>query len=472
MPEVLFQLNKPGLRKKLIDYSRNTELKTKSYRDFNPRDVIRNTREGKPLLQREIFNWVNGVANNEIPEYQISAWLMAVCMRQPSLTMEETTNLTLAMAASGDILDLDEFGIVADKHSSGGVGDKTTLVVAPIVAAVGITVGKMSGRGLGHTGGTLDKLESIPGFRVDLTEDEFLKQTKEVGIVVTGQTSELAPADGKLYALRDVTETVDSIPLIAASIMSKKIASGANHLVLDVKVGQGAFMKTIEDARELAKTMVEIGKMVGMTVVAEITNMNQPLGEAVGNSLEVLEAIKTLMGRGPEDFYQHCIETAARMILISKKAENMNEAVIMAQRTIIEGDALEKFREMVKAQGGDESVVNDPRLVLKIAEQHPVYYEGCDGFVNNVDPMVVGVAAMNLGGGRKKKEDKIDYSVGIVVKVKVGNPLQKGDWIGDVYSDDPEKAEEAKLELQRAVTTSTDQVDKLPVTLETYPEQI
>lgn len=472
MPEVLFQLNKPGLRKKLIDYSRNTELKTKSYRDFNPRDVIRNTREGKPLLQREIFNWVNGVANNEIPEYQISAWLMAVCMRQPSLTMEETTNLTLAMAASGDILDLDEFGIVADKHSSGGVGDKTTLVVAPIVAAVGITVGKMSGRGLGHTGGTLDKLESIPGFRVDLTEDEFLKQTKEVGIVVTGQTGELAPADGKLYALRDVTETVDSIPLIAASIMSKKIASGANHLVLDVKVGQGAFMKTIEDARELAKTMVEIGKMVGMTVVAEITNMNQPLGEAVGNSLEVLEAIKTLMGRGPEDFYQHCIETAARMILISKKAENMNEAVIMAQRTIIEGDALEKFREMVKAQGGDESVVNDPRLVLKIAKQHPVYYEGCDGFVNNVDPMVVGVAAMNLGGGRKKKEDKIDYSVGIVVKVKVGNSLQKGDWIGDVYSDDPEKAEEAKLELQRAVTTSTDQVDKLPVTLETYPEQI
>jgi pyrimidine-nucleoside phosphorylase len=472
MPERIIHLGQAGLRKELIDYSRNIELKTKLYRGFNPREMIRNTREGKPLSQNEILNWVNGVANNVIPDYQTSAWLMAVCMRQPPLTMEETTNLTLAMAASGDILDLDEFGIVADKHSSGGVGDKTTLVVAPIVAAVGITVGKMSGRGLGHTGGTLDKLESIPGFRVDLTKDEFLKQTKEVGIVVTGQTGELAPADGKLYALRDVTETVDSIPLIAASIMSKKIASGANHLVLDVKVGAGAFMKTIEDARELAKTMVEIGKMVGMTVVAEITNMNQPLGEAVGNALEVLEAVETLKGHGPEDFYEHCIETAARMILISKKADSMEEATIMAKRTIEEGGALAKFKEMVKAQGGDENVADNPRLVLKIAKQTPVYYEGDVPFVSNVDPMIVGVAAMNLGGGRKKKGDEIDHSVGINVRAKVGMSLQKGDLIGYVYSDSPEKVEEAKLELQRAVTTNAKPVDKLPVTLETYPEVI
>ncbi|MDO9027900.1 MAG: thymidine phosphorylase [Candidatus Roizmanbacteria bacterium] len=471
MPELLLQLGQPGLRRELINYSKNIELKTKLYRGFNPQDVIRNTREGKPLSQNEILNWVNGVANNVIPDYQTSAWLMAVCMRQPPLTMEETTNLTLAMAASGDILDLDEFGIVADKHSSGGVGDKTTLVVAPIVAACGIRVGKMTGRGLGHTGGTLDKLESIPGFRVDLTRDEFLRQTKEVGIVVTGQTGELAPADGKLYALRDVTETVDNIPLIAASIMSKKIASGANHLVLDVKVGQGAFMKTIEDARQLARTMVEIGKMVGMTVVAEITNMNQPLGEAVGNSLEVLEAIETLKGKGPDDFYEHCIETSARMILISQKAENMEEAMAMVRRTIEEGDALEKFRVMVRAQGGDERVIDDP-TVLKIAKQYSVCYEGDDGFVNNVDPMAIGIAAMNLGGGRKRKEDKIDHSVGIVVKAKVGKPLQENNLIGYVYSDNPEKAEEAKLSLQRAVTTSLQQVEDLPVSLETYPEQI
>ncbi len=472
MPKRIIHLGQPGLRKELIKYSKNVELKTRLYSGFNPRETIRNTREGKPLSQNEILNWVNGVASNVIPDYQTSAWLMAVCMRKPPLTMEETTNLTLAMAASGDILDLDELGIVADKHSSGGVGDKTTLVVAPIAAAYGITVGKMSGRGLGHTGGTLDKLESIPGFRVDLTKDEFLKQIKETRIVVTGQTGELAPADGKLYALRDVTETVDSIPLIAASIMSKKIASGANHLVLDVKVGQGAFMKTIKDARELARTMVEIGKIVGMTVVAEITNMNQPLGEAVGNALEVLEAVETLKGHGPEDFYEHCIETAARMILISKKAGSMDEAIIMAKRTIKEGGALEKFRAMVKAQGGDERVADDPLLVLKIAKQTPVYYEGGNIFVDNVDPMAVGLAAMNLGGGREKKEDKIDHSVGIVVKVKVGMLLKKNDLIGYVYSDDSAKIEEAKLELQKAVTTSAKPVSRLPATLETYPEQI
>lgn len=460
MPEIL-SLGSPGLRAELVNYSKNTELKIRLYKDFDPKEVIRKTRDGMSLSQTEIFNWVNGVTNNVIPDYQTSAWLMAVRMRQTPLTMEETTNLTLAMAASGDVLDLDYMGIVADKHSSGGVGDKTTLVVAPIVAACGIRVGKMTGRGLGHTGGTLDKLESIPGFRVDLNKYEFIRQTEKQGIVVTGQTSDLAPADRILYALRDVTETVDSIPLIAASIMSKKIASGSNHLVLDVKVGKGAFMKTLDEARELARTMVEIGKKAGITVVAEITDMNQPLGEAVGNSLEVLEAINTLKGHGPEDFFEHSIETAARIIYISKKAKNMEEAAIMARRTIDEGGALEKFKLMVKVQGGDERVVDEPEKVLRIAQEHPIYYTGEDGYVNSVDPMVVGLIAMNLGGGRKTKEDKINHSVGVVIKTKVGKTLKEGELLGYIYTDDESRVKEASLAIQNAVSTSRDHVSPL-----------
>ncbi|MBI5127294.1 thymidine phosphorylase [Candidatus Roizmanbacteria bacterium] len=450
--------------------------------ELNFGNFVEKTKRGEPLTQRELFGFVTKATYDNLPDIHLTAWLMAVTMRKPPLqplTKEEITNLTLAMAASGDILNLDEFGIVTDKHSSGGVGDKTTLVVAPIVAATGITVAKMSGRGLGHTGGTLDKLESIPtpggmvpGMRVNLSENQFKKQAEEIGIVVTGQTGTMAPADKKIYAVRDATWTVDSIPLIAASIMSKKIASGSNHLVLDVKVGEGAFMKTLEDARELAKTMVEIGEMVGMTVVAEITNMNQPLGEAVGNALEVFEAINTLKGRGPDDFREHCIETAARMILISGKAENMDEAITIAQRTIDEGTALEKFRQMVKAQGGDERVIDDPKVLMGNVKVTPVYFEGDDGYISNVNPMEIGLAVKKLGGGRELPEDNIDHSVGMIVKAKVGKPIKKGDLLGYIYSSSSQKPEEAINSLIKSVTTSSQPVEIPKVTLETYPPQI
>lgn len=430
-----------------------------------PSDIIAKTRDGIALSRDEIFGWINGITAGVIPDYQASAWLMAV--RKGKLSLDETVDLTLAMAASGEVLDLDGFGIVADKHSSGGVGDKTTLVVAPMVAACGIRVGKMSGRGLGHTGGTLDKLEAIPGFRVDLSKDEFVAQIEKEGIVVTGQTSELAPADGKLYGLRDVTATIDSIPLIAASIMSKKIASGANHLVLDVKVGDGAFMKTLDEARELARTMVDIGKSIGMKVEAEISDMNQPLGEAVGNALEVLEAINTLKGEGPADFYDHCIDTAARIILLVGRANDLESARSLVKQTISDGTALEKFQIMVKAQGGNERVVDIPLKVMKIANAHPVTYNGPDKFIHKVDPMIVGLTAMHLGGGREKKGDLIDYSVGIVMKAKVGQSLHNGEVIGYIFTDDLGKVDKAKTDIEKAVVVGDDRIEALPLIYET-----
>jgi len=384
------------------------------------------------------------------------------------------------MAASGDILDLSEFGHVVDKHSSGGIGDKTTLVVAPIVAACGLTVAKMSGRGLGMTGGTLDKLESIPtpdgevpGFNVKLTEEEFKKQAREIGIVISGQTGEMAPADGILYAIRDVTETIDSIPLIASSIMSKKIASGATDLVLDVKVGKGAFMKTPEEAFELARTMVDIGKKVGINVVAEITNMDQPLGEAAGNALEVLEAINTLEGNGPEDFTQHCIETASRMLVISGGAKDMAEAKILVIRTIDERTALEKFRQMVKAQGGNEKVVDHPEKILTLADKFPIHYQGKIAlFVSDVNAEAVGLAVKDLGGGREKKGDRIDYSVGIKVIAKVGKTVNPGDEIAIVFSNNPINASAAIRSLNQAITITDQSVKIPPITLGTYPAEI
>lgn len=426
-----------------------------------PVDIIAKTRDGVSLTREEMFDWINGITSGAIPEYQAAAWLMAV--RIKGLTPDETTDLTLAMAASGEVLDLDEFGIVTDKHSSGGVGDKTTLVVAPILAACGLTVGKMSGKGLGHTGGTLDKLESIPGLRIDLSREEFLAQMRETGIVVTGQTGELAPADKKLYALRDVTATIDSIPLIAASIMSKKTASGANHLVLDVKVGKGAFMQNLEDATSLAKTMVEIGKRVGIKVEAEITDMNQPLGEAVGNALEVLEAINTLKGDGPADFSELCLETSARMLVLAGITANMDLAREMVRKVIRDGTALEKFRTMVRAQGGDERVIDRPEEILEIAPKHPVYYHGPGGYVQSVDPMAVGLTAMHLGGGRKKKEDTIDHSVGIVMKAKIGRWLNDGDLIGFVHTSDEGMVVSAVREIESAVTVDSDNIEPLPL---------
>lgn len=428
-----------------------------------PKQIIEKTRDGfqfgTKLSPAEIFAWVNDYTEGKVTDYQASAWLMAVRMREWSadarLSLPETVALTLAMAASGEVLNLDRLGIVADKHSSGGVGDKTTLVVAPLVAACGIRVGKMSGRGLGHTGGTLDKLESIPGFRVDLTRDEFLQQVEERGIVVTGQTVELAPADGKFYALRDVTATVDSIPLIAASIMSKKIASGANVLVLDVTCGEGAFMKTREDAEHLARTMVDIGKSLGIKVVAEITDMSQPRGLAVGNSLEVLEAINTLKGEGFKEFEDYCVETAARIVFMSGGASSSEEAESLVREKITDKSALEKFRTMVQAQSGDPHVVDDPLRVLKFATPHVVFAQQ-SGYIARVDPMAVGLTAMGLGGGRQKKGDIIDHSVGVMLMptTKVAQYVEKDQPLFWVYTNDSDAYKQANTQLQAAIEFS------------------
>lgn len=425
------------------------------------KNILEKTRYGVELSRDEIFGFIKGFTYGDIPDYQAAVLLDRILLK--GITPRETFDLTLAMAASGEILNLDEFGIVTDKHSSGGVGDKTTLVVAPLVAACGLNVGKMSGRGLGHTGGTLDKLESIPGFRVDLNTYEFKSQLAETGIVVTGQTGELAPADGKLYALRDVTDTIDSIPLIAASIMSKKIASGANHLVLDVKVGEGAFMKTLEDARELAQTMVDIGKAFGIKIEAEISDMSQPLGNAVGNAIEVLEAVNTLQRHGPPDLHQHCIDTAARIVLLAGKAKNMMQAHKEVLKAILDGSALEKFREMVIAQGGDGNVVDNPKNVLKIAKYWPIFFQGNSGYVHQVNPMDVGLTAMKLGAGRQKKGDPIDHSVGVAVYAKVGDKLENDQFIGAVYTNNQQAAMEAVVSIRDAFTIGVEEIEPPPL---------
>ncbi|MDO8754566.1 MAG: thymidine phosphorylase, partial [Anaerolineales bacterium] len=321
-------------------------------------DIIIKKRDKNQLTTAEIEFFVRGFTNGDIPDYQASAFAMAIMLN--GMTPSETTDLTLAMAYSGQALDLSKVvDIAVDKHSSGGVGDKTSISVMPMVAACGLPVGKMSGRGLGFSGGTLDKLESIPGYRVDLTTEEFKKQLKEKGIVLTGQSLELAPADGKMYALRDVTGTVPSIPLIASSIMCKKIAAGAQAIVLDVKTGLGAFMQTLDEARELAELMVDIGRLAGRKTIALLSDMNQPLGRAVGNALEVIEAIETLRGGGPADFREHCLHVAAHVLVIGQRAKDLNEGRVMAEKSIADGSALEKLRVLVQAQGGDVSYVDD-----------------------------------------------------------------------------------------------------------------
>src|SRR5512142_2282170 len=322
-------------------------------------DIIIKKRDKGELTQDELNFFVQGFVSGEIPDYQVSAWAMAVLLN--GMTPQETTDLTLSMVLSGRILDLTGVvDIAVDKHSSGGVGDKTSLTVLPTVAACGLPVGKMSGRGLGFSGGTLDKLESIPGYRVDLSTEEFKQQLKEKGIVLTGQSLDLAPADGKLYALRDVTGTVQSIPLIASSIMCKKLAAGAQAILLDVKTGLGAFMETLPEARELARLMVDIGHLAGREVVALLSDMNQPLGNAVGNSLEVVEAIDTLQGHGPEDFLEHCLHVSAHMLVLGRRAKDLAEGRAKAEKSIADGSAFEKFRVLVQAQGGDVSYVDDP----------------------------------------------------------------------------------------------------------------
>ncbi len=397
-------------------------------------DIITKKRDGGELTRREIETFIQGYVSGDVPDYQAAALCMAIYFR--GMTPQETADLTEAMAFSGATLDLSDVApFIVDKHSSGGVGDKTTLVVGPMVASLGLPVGKMSGRGLSFSGGTLDKLESIPGYRVDLSIEQFRRQLREVGLVVAGQTHELAPADGKLYALRDVTGTVPSLPLIASSIMSKKIAAGAHAIVLDVKVGQGAFMETLPAAVELAQLMVQIGRRLGRRVTALIGDMSQPLGLAVGNALEVVEAIETLHGRGPADFRQHCIDVAAEMLLIAGPAAAPTAADIQAAKeraaaTLDDGRAWAKFRQWIAAQGGDLAAVDEPDRLPRAAFVAPLRAP-VNGYVAAIDAREVGYTVVDLGGGRAKKGDPIDPAVGVVLtpagkiggQVTVGEPL-------------------------------------------------
>lgn len=388
-------------------------------------DIIINKRDKLELTRDEINFFIQGIVSGEIPDYQASAWAMAVLLN--GMTDQETTDLTLAMANSGEILDLSDIvPIEVDKHSTGGVGDKTTLVVEPIVASCGLPVAKMSGRGLGFSGGTLDKIESIPGYRTDLSREEFLRLLKEEGLVLTGQSGDLAPADGKLYSLRDVTGTVQSIPLIASSVMSKKIAAGSKGIVLDVKVGTGAFMKNLEEARQLSRLMVAIGRLSGRKVVALLSDMNQPLGVAVGNALEVKEAINTLNGTGPADFTEHCLVVAAHMLVVGEKADTLEKGREMAQGALAAGAGFRQFRRMVENQGGDVSFVDNPNK-LPLAPVIKEVFSPREGYLSRIDARIIGETSVEMGAGRAKKEDVIDHSVGILVHHKVGEHIQKGD---------------------------------------------
>jgi len=424
-------------------------------------DVIIKKREMGELTRAEIDFFINGFAIGDIPDYQASAFAMAVMLN--GMTPRETADLTLAMANSGHTLDLtDVVDIAVDKHSSGGVGDKTSLTVLPTVVACGLPVGKMSGRGLGFSGGTLDKMESIPGYRIELSTDEFKKQLKEKGIVLSGQSLELAPADGKLYALRDVTGTVPSIPLIASSIMCKKIAAGSHAILLDVKTGSGAFMETLDQARILANLMVDIGKLAGSEVVALLSDMNQPLGHAVGNSLEVVEAIETLKGEGPHDFREHCLHVSAHMLVLGKRARDLDEGRAMAESAIANGSAFEKFRILVQAQGGDVSYVDDPGKFPR-AKFIEVVNAHRSGSISQIQARSVGEAAVILGAGRAKKSDEIDHSVGIIIHHKVGYVIHQGEPLFTIHANDEMKLAEARALTLAAHAISDDISPPLPL---------
>jgi len=424
-------------------------------------DIIINKRNKHELTQEEIQFFIDGYTKDEIPDYQASAFAMATLLN--GMTNKETTDLTLAMANSGEVLDLSSVvPIAVDKHSTGGVGDKTTLVVEPTVAACGLPVGKMSGRSLGFSGGTLDKLESIPGFKTNLTTDEFISQLKSIGLVLTGQTADLAPADGKFYALRDVTGTVQSIPLIASSVMSKKIAAGAQAIVLDVKIGRGAFMKSLEEGRALAELMVSIAKLAGRKAIALLSDMNQPLGDAVGNSLELKEAVQTLHGDGPEDFFEHCLVVAGHMLAIAGITENDNIGQKVARDAILDGRAWDRFRELVKTQGGDVRYIDDPDLLPKsnLVED---YLSPRSGYLAKIDAQIVGETAVLLGAGRSNKEDSIDHSVGVVVHNKVGDYVNTGDSLFNIHSNQTVLLRQAKLKLAEALEWSEQPVSPLPL---------
>lgn len=395
-------------------------------------DIIIKKKQGLPLTNEEIHFVIDGYVHDQIPDYQISALLMAICFN--GLNHEEQVALTKEMLESGEQIDLSSIkGICVDKHSTGGVGDKTTLVVGPVLASCGLKLAKMSGRGLGHTGGTLDKLESIPGFKINIDSEDFYKQVREISLAVIGQTKNITPADKKLYALRDVTGTVDSVGLIASSIMSKKLASGAHSIILDVKVGEGAFMKTIEDAKVLANAMVSIGRSYGRDMVAVLSNMNEPLGNMVGNSLEVIEAIETLKGRGPKSFRDFCLELVAELLIETKVSKTKEEALLLASSKIDNGEALEKLKQMIIYQHGDARVIEDYSLFPQ-AKNKIAVVSNADGYVKNLDALEIGLSAMLLGAGRENKNDNIDLAVGIEVCKKVGDEVKKGETLAYLYS--------------------------------------
>ena len=424
-------------------------------------DIIIKKRDHGELSKEEIQTFVDGFTRGDIPDYQVTAWAMAVLLN--GMSARETTDLTLAMASSGEILDLSGVvDIAVDKHSTGGVGDKTSLVVLPVVVACGLPVGKMSGRGLGFSGGTLDKLESIPGYRVDLTTEQFKNQLKQIGIVLTGQSLDLAPADGKLYALRDVTGTVQSIPLIASSIMSKKIAGGAQAILLDVKVGLGAFMETLDEARKLVSLMVDIGRLAGREVVTLLSDMNQPLGEAVGNSLEVIEAISTLHGHGPADFSEHCLHVSAHMLVLGHRTRDLESGRRMAEAVIASGAAMEKFRMLVKAQGGDVSFVDNPGKFPKVKFSEVVRAER-GGYLSRVHARLIGEASVALGAGRARKGDAVDHAVGFIIHHKVGERVEQDQPLITIHANEAKKLVEAREQVREAISYSDEPVPPLPL---------
>ncbi|HKM43290.1 MAG TPA: pyrimidine-nucleoside phosphorylase [Limnochordia bacterium] len=411
-------------------------------------DLIRKKRDGGRLSRQELDFLMSGYVRGEIPDYQMAAWNMAVYFR--GMDPEEITDLTLIMAESGDTLDLSAIrGVKVDKHSTGGVGDTTTLIVTPLVASLGIPVAKMSGRGLGHTGGTVDKLESIPGFSVTLSPGEFISQVNRIGLSLVGQTGQLAPADKLLYALRDVTATVESIPLIASSIMSKKIAAGADGFVLDVKMGSGAFMKTEKDAVELAKTMVQIGKLAGHDTVALVTDMNQPLGRAIGNALEVKEAILTLRGERQGRLAELCIELSVEMLLMAGAAKSRSEARKSLEESLRGKHALAKFQELVEAQGGDKRVVDDLSLLPQASYAKEILAPQ-SGYIRSIDPLAIGVVAMELGAGREDKDTIIDLAVGIELQTEVGEYVGEQAVLAKLYANDERKLAKAAVQALQA----------------------
>jgi pyrimidine-nucleoside phosphorylase len=428
---------------------------------IRPAELIQRKRDGRELSDEELSELVLGFTRGEIPDYQLAAFCMAVYFQ--GLSPRETYALTDAMVRSGETIDLEgEIGRpVADKHSTGGVGDKASLVVGPLVAACGVPFGKMSGRGLGHTGGTLDKLESIPGFRVELSRDEFVQQVKDVGIAVIGQSAELVPADKQLYALRDVTATVENVSLIAASIMSKKIAAGANAIVLDVKVGDGAFMKSIDDARALAEAMLELGRRAGRRVVCELTDMDQPLGEAVGNALEIHEAVETLRGDGPEDLRELAVVSAAHLVSL---VDGVGEADARGrvEAALRDGSAFDVYERWVRAQGGDPSVDALPQASVVV----PVEADR-EGYVGRVGALAVGLAAMRLGAGRVTKDDEIDHSVGVVCRRKRGDRVAAGDMLAVVHAADDAGGEAAVADVRAAYELTDDEPSAGGVILDT-----